>query len=620
MDLYLLARRPLEFQKEILQLTSMLPDDPVLENHQPGRMAHSNTSSSTIASTMLKIIFYRLSNRMDRFGDHKMVQLHDQFVVRLVEAVSRTNPELLLEVLRGDCMTTHAIKEAVYACAIREKSFDIISQSLQYGVDPNLPLRISAQHVIHFNIQRRGKSWLAWGVLPGEGTGLEQAALTCDIRLAEILLRAGANVNNSDSSRNFPDLLSICALISGNTAEATDVLKFAQLLVKHGAIIDPPDQQCANRRCKKHTSWLSPLSIAIGKRFNSLALFLMENGAYTDLADCYAKSARGSCQHSYSSCFLQALDMSYSPLQLASISENGEMIELLLEPILTYPMSPRAIHILKKLLVTSCAVGDLATASQILDLNLDLKSGWEPGISPLLATAWNPDTTIAERLLRIDGMLQTMPGLGLIHVAARHGVAVLVQQLIENGADCNALFEPEGFYETGTLMWLILSKPNPLSLTPLHLAIMSGNTDTIMLLLSTSNLVGGELVEAVSRGQDNIVNALVSRGASLLDVDRNGKTVLDAAVQADNLRMISRYFDSGGRYRSTALCIATEAALRSGDYSTVKLLAGMRPNGLIDRYEASCLVIAINHCEWGLVDLLLGDPFLPGKTKSYVST
>ncbi|KAI1154276.1 ankyrin repeat-containing domain protein [Nemania diffusa] len=198
-----------------------------------------------------------------------------------------------------------------------------------------------------------------------------------------------------------------------------------------------------------------------------------------------------------------------------------------------------------------------------------------------------------------------------IHIAAFFGITNLVRQLLEQGSDFHVRLSG-----TRHLFPLFLVQGPRLS-TPLHLAILSGEIETAMVLLSSAKLTGGELVQAIYLRHDSIIPNLLSRGANIFDTSVCGRTVLDAAAEVGNQEMILLYFDEGGIYRSIALYRATQTAVKSHDYSIVRLLATKRPIGEIDRYEASCLVLSLKDQAWDLIYLLLNDPFLPGEAMSF---
>ncbi|TGJ84983.1 hypothetical protein E0Z10_g3780 [Xylaria hypoxylon] len=150
------------------------------------------------------------------------------------------------------------------------------------------------------------------------------------------------------------------------------------------------------------------------------------------------------------------------------------------------------------------------------------------------------------------------------------------------------------------------------------MAFKNRNPDTARALIPYSNLVGGELVQAVNLGDSALISGIISIGADILWTSPNGKTVLEGAAKVENATVLSLYFSSGGSYQSAALYGAVEAAIKSKDYAIVRLLASHRPIEEIDCYEASSLVLSIRALEWGLASLLLCGPFLPGPSKAFM--
>ncbi|KAI1172785.1 hypothetical protein F4777DRAFT_560499 [Nemania sp. FL0916] len=619
-----LARNPLELHVILVRLNSMLPDSPVFDHQQPGAIIHSDASLYR-ASQILRAIFYRLSNRLDEFEfeSYEAQRIYDQFVLRLVAAVSRTNRELMSTILFGNCATTQSIKEAVYGCAVRDKNYDIISQLIQSGVSPDLCIGLGDGQLMEVRINSgEDRCEIIQGTC-SEFNGLGQAAFTHDIYLAKLLLRAGANANHAALDGSSP--LMITAYASGPSDKATEALHFAQLLVQHGAVVDAPSELCFGIPMRVP----SPLWIAIARGSNQLARFLVDNGTGTGLARLGGIFRRLKPRHNEwlvfgSTSLGEEFIRGYSPLQLACLLGNHEMIELLLPPIVARPLHPRATCIAGRFLIISCWAGDVTTALKLLDLNLDLTLGWEPeqepDLSPLVATSWNPNTEIAERLLQLgahvgpsqtDGILQTSTPCP-IQVAASHGITDLVRQLIDRGADCNVGLD-NAYLLKNKYCWLLLAESFS---TPLYAAIKNGHADTARVLLPCSNLVGGELVEAIRRRDNRLADELISRGSTIFDIGRDGRTVLDAAAEGGDREMALHYFASGGSYTSLAFLLAAKVALKSKDYSIVKLLLSKRSSGVIDSFEASCLVLSIQDHAWDLFHLLLGDSFLPGETQS----
>ncbi|KAI1132509.1 ankyrin repeat-containing domain protein [Nemania abortiva] len=259
-------------------------------------------------------------------------------------------------------------------------------------------------------------------------------------------------------------------------------------------------------------------------------------------------------------------------------------------------------------------------------IDLDLNNGWISGITPLIASAWNPDTSIAEMLLDLGADVGPKPQgktletstLCPIHVAAYYGNSSLIRSLIARGADCKVRYIMLTKLEwvdwrleklTNMLRWEWLA---PLDLSsPLQFALESNNSHTIALLLHHLNPLEGGL---------DYDSALISEFTSEeLDWHRIAlydKTPLAAAIKAGSEKIVRLYFHSGETYASTALHWAIIDAIESKNDSMFKLILGYRALEQIDECEASCLVLAIARCRWDLVYLLLCKPFLAGTSQS----
>ncbi|KAI0533324.1 ankyrin repeat-containing domain protein [Xylaria digitata] len=274
---------------------------------------------------------------------------------------------------------------------------------------------------------------------------------------------------------------------------------------------------------------------------------------------------------------------------------------------------------LKDLFVVACLAGDRSTIEQLVLLNVDWGEGdWTQDVSPLVATAWNPDIEIAEMILQsgafsahdIGDFPQESTRPLPIHVAASAGNANLVRWLVGYGKGLDVQFSPP---RDKTYQWFGLV-PSFLS-TPLQMALESGNAATATQFLH-ARLLGGELIGAVRLRDEGVLSDLLFRDKNIAFTDPYGETVLDAAVEVGNRDIISLYFSLGGKYRSLPLLKAVNAALISKDHSIVTLLATNRPVGIIDRYEASALIGAILERQIGLIHILLQDQFIPSSTPS----
>ncbi|KAI1116837.1 ankyrin repeat-containing domain protein [Nemania sp. NC0429] len=613
-SLYETLRNPWELHKAILRLNRSIPDDSTSKCHDTKALVQKD-SSSLIAAEVLKLIFFRLSNNIIPGQDNKTnsnerdeaLRVHDQFVLCLVEAISRTHPEMLTSILSGSCVTANAIKESVFGSAVRRKNYTIVLRLLESGVNPD-QLIIPSIQGNRLTLMRKGRMIISLIDRYGRWNGMKEAAFTHDTPLGRILLNAGASVKNIDSTEPSP--LEIVGSASANDVAASDGgMEFAQLIVEHRTFNDNSMSNCSCT-CSRLIPALVQ-SIMRGKL--RVAKFLISKAATVEFPESLAILGCR-CIYHYQCRVFCDLNISFTPLNMAIVSGNEEIISQLLQPLLSNGIMPVPLDEIKEAVIVSCLVGDANTASKLLMrypeiLAIDV---WARGVTPLAAAAWNQDNTIADMLLglgahfgptRGNEVLETLQPTP-IHVAASFGNMGLVTQLINRGADCNVC------YRSKNLQWLV-----PRRGVPLELALRGNKTDTAKLFISQSRLTGGELVQAIRLGDDALISDLISAGADVLSPDRKGRTILETAVTAGNSAIISLYFSSGGRYTPDALASAVYMALKTKDYSVVKLLASHRPTGEINALEAASLVRAIDACEWGLVFCLLDDPFLPGPSR-----
>ncbi|RYP75533.1 hypothetical protein DL770_007386 [Monosporascus sp. CRB-9-2] len=422
---------------------------------------------NSMATHLLVVLLFRLSNKLHKGGlQNEGDTLHDSLVMQ-----SRSH-------------TSGAIKEAVYASAVRTSKYEIISQLLKAGVDPDLAVPIYTRQVFKIRREKASMEWETPTRFPG--SGLEIAAYRLDTRLAVMLLEAGATVGRST--------ILLYLVAAGNNHDRT--VEIAQLLVGAGFKVDR----------------LYTRSSILPKRA------------------------------------------------------------------------------LKEIFLTACLAGDLGTAEKLLGLGIELDEGWELGITPLVATAWNPDTKLAESLLRlgvrVDPLNQRLASSSrspsALHVAAFNGNTALVQLLLDCGANLNLRFTPlrkdKDLYD-----WLIPSDHT----SPFQFALESGDPDTAALLYPQAELLGGELAQAVAMENEKLVSDLLSRAPDILSSEQEGGKVLEAAATSGNIRVVTWFFSSGGYYQSRALFKAVQAAIMSKDISIVELLSAHRSLGPIDDYEAS---------------------------------
>lgn len=509
------SRNPLELRKTPLSFANMIPED-FVGGRQKAKAPTQKGLSLSMATEMLKLVFFSLSNDNIPYYHEKHLPTHDKLVLHFIEAVSSSNPEIISGILSGQCATTNAVKEAIYGSAIRERHCGIVSRLLESGIGPNTKVRGWRYRQCDM---KRGIIELRWIWRTMRWSGLHEAAFACDIRLAKILLNAGASANSTcigDISA-----LAIAASGGGDTGASDNSVKFARLLIEHGALVE---DSASCRRCRR-LKLIMPIALSIATRNAPLAEYLIERDA-----------SLGSHQYAGPSCYykdsrfagkLDELGINPTPLQIAIVSGSKDITRRLLQPVLFHPAQASTYDV-KRSLVASCLAGDADTASKLLTYHpsiLTINELWARGAIPLVTTAWNKDITIAELLLGLDvrvgpryedGILQTSTP-APIHVAAYNGNTSLVRHLICRGADCNVQYIPtSGHLHPDPLFWLL---PGVVA-SPLQLALWSGSGETAALLISHhSNMPGGKLDQAVDLSMS--ISDLAFEGANVLSANRN---------------------------------------------------------------------------------------------------
>ncbi|KAI1126854.1 ankyrin repeat-containing domain protein [Nemania abortiva] len=656
-SIYAASRDPQTFYQVILGLKRILPENAIEEGQSAESLIHKG-DPLTMATAMLKVVLFHLSNgSLSQWNKVTEIELRtkDRFILHLVNAVWNSNRQLLSAILGDSSESSNVIKEIVFGCAVRQKSYDNVRRLLKCGIDPNLLIQTRSPFP---EVQiSRGKVSLAFSSpYEFECNGLKEAARTCDTYLAEILLQAGANGFNAVPRFYYSDPLSVSLAIAGDDpCKHNDVVQFLRLLEQHGALVDSQEVRC--NTCGFSTI-RTALNIAIAQHNAPLVQFLLGVVPRLNVLEDYKYSLNSSfvCQHMNMSRNIpfgaSYVSETFTTLDVAIISADEFMAGNLLEQIVSQHKAV-PLRLIRQLLMLSCMVGDFVVASklieQLMKRNTDLNLGWEGGFTPLAAAVWNPDNSIAELLLRSGAHVKSpqipihsnapMP----IHVAAYHGQTSLVQRLLFGGADCTIPFplklrkhkdndtsrEPDDMdceynesndagcsYGKLEYAWLLFDYRGS-HLTPFQYAVKSQCLDTMKLLLPHSKDIGAALIPAIGADDNNLIDEILSREPKALDFKRRDETVLDAAVRANNMGVIERYFSTGRGYGSSALYSAMRLAIKSEDHSMVRLLVSKRQIESIDKHEASALVLALKHEQWTLVSLLLGEKFIPDDCTSF---
>ncbi|KAK5637673.1 hypothetical protein RRF57_013388 [Xylaria bambusicola] len=599
--LYDISRNPSELHKAASLLADVVPNKSAVTSQKTDTLAHEQPSS-WMAKKIIQFVFFRVSNKdIPRYHELEL-RAYDKSLLQFVESVSRSNPEITSSIFSGYCATTNAIKEAVYGSAIRERNHAMVLRLLESGVDPNI--EIVSTRYIEFDI-KQGMIKLSWRLIRSRWSGICTAAFVGDTHLGKILLNAGASVECTCTSDVAP--LEIVAFARGSPGASSSSVEFAKLLIEHGAL---NDESVSCRGCR-YWKLISPIAIAISKHNIDLAQFLIERYANTHFGSEVSQVAcnrRKWYDH-------DNFGFGCTPLTIAIILVSKELTRCLLPQLLSYPGGAPE-RIIKQALIVALLVGDVDTASEILTHRPDIGAlrQWAEGITPLAATAWNKDTTIAEVLLELgahvgpqveDGILETSTP-APIHIAAYYGNTSLIQQLIHHGASCHVR---ASLLLSRTYFGMFNMNLPDLVASPLEVALWNGHGDTAALLkYQNTNIFSEHSAQEVDGDNDA---SFLSTNKRISELFQDNKSINRM------VSIIQSYFSLGGLYRSEDLYWAVQAAIEWGDHSVVQLLIDRRPIGEIDSYEASALVTCIEKRARNLISVLVHSSLLPGSSGSH---
>ncbi|KAI1359796.1 hypothetical protein F5Y08DRAFT_349396 [Xylaria arbuscula] len=436
------AKNPLKLYANIDSLARSIPRNHERDNEFPQSSLRTN-GPSVIAIESLKIILFSLANKdLYPFGlrayevsSYKV----DEFILWFFDRISESDLGWSSAILSSNCSTTNAISEVVWGCAVRQKRHHVISQLLKAGIDVNMPVDgiFIGETKLSF---KRGKIEMElFG--PEEFNNCKPNALECaiikrDIRLAKIILDIEPNIKRPISS--FLEWVTFFL-------EEDDVLEIAGSITGYRA----------------ESELLRPLGIAIAKHYNRLANFWIAKFPQRQLISYDFEVL----QRERRRCFewMQCLEIDCTLLHIAIISENTEIACFLLDATLACPGSVSK-KTLKDLLMVACLVGNRSTIERLAILNVDWGDGdWPGGVSPLVATAWNPDIEIAEIILQagasFDHDIGDFPQVTTnplpIHVATRSGNTNFVKWLIGHDRGLNTQLNTSYPYNYD---WLVPSR------------------------------------------------------------------------------------------------------------------------------------------------------------------
>lgn len=503
--------------------------------------------------------------------------------------------------------TTEIFASNLLLSATRLEETDTVRALIARGVDPNTLAGMGTKTTALHEATRKRNSILVRLLLdaganpnveeiPPSRTVFELAVTACHYcsvspPIAELLIDHGADVNAPIKDWGRRSTLLKSVIHRGDIA-------LAQILLKAGARVNEATGEIG-----------TALQAAASEDNSELVEILLEAGADVDspIGKAYEDACREAAERGHYSFFL-------TPLQIAAVVDNTEMAQVLLEagadvngfPSRSYmrrlglydhegdsdsdfdvdyakddtddeDYDPCACNKETTLTALQAAVtnNNAVLVRLLLSLGADVNAIGGQGTALQIASARLSGHKLIELLLRkgadVNSPAQGLCRMTALQEAAQSGNEDVVQLLLNEGAEINAL-------------------PNPVGgRTAIQAAAQSTNLDLVKLLVS----LGADI---------NADAAPVS-----------GRTCLQAAAEQGDIEMVNFLLQSGANVNGPAArtshgLTALQAAITSGDDLILERLLeeGADVNGLPSpSYGVSTLCAAIDHSQYELAQLLL---------------
>ncbi|KAK1765276.1 ankyrin repeat-containing domain protein [Phialemonium atrogriseum] len=540
-------------------------------------------------------------------------------------AASRID-KLLAWVIRGGkfCVIEHLIEKKmptteIFASnlllsATRLEEIDTVRALIVRGVDPNTLAGMEVKTTALHEATRKGNSILVRLLLdaganpnvdeiPTSTTVLELAVTRChrcaaSLAIAEMLIGRGADVNAPVDDWGRRSTLLKSAIHRGDIA-------LAQVLLKAGARVNEATGETG-----------TALQVAASHGNTELVEILIEAGADVDspIGMAYEDACREAAEQCHYSFFL-------TPLQIAAVVDKTEMAQVLLEAGANVNGFPSKSYYLRRLGFYEHG-GDFESHSDS-DSDSDVEDAeddtddkdYDPFLcnkgtilTALQAAVANNNAVLVRLLLSLGADVNAIGGQGtaLQIASAKHSRRKFMELLLMKGADVNN--PAQGLCR----------------MTALQEAAQSGNEDVVQLLLNEGaeinappNPIGGRAaIQAAAQSKNlDLVKLLVNLGADV-NTDAapvSGRTCLQAAAEQGDIEMVNFLLQSGANVNGPAArtshgLTALQAAVRAGhDLILERLLEeGADVNGIPSpSYGVPALCAAIDNNRYELAQLLL---------------
>lgn len=397
----------------------------------------------------------------------------------------------------------------------------------------------------------------------------EAAVITRSLSLCEALLESEADPDRPIRSINIPGFVRpIQHSIHGRADDAA----LAKLLVRFGAGVDLATTE--------HTT--PALLTAAREGFTECVRVLVEAGANMKVARRERRSTSRVAGDTPLSYVAEGTWRRGWPLD----NNEGHRGLSCLKYLLPLYDSERDHEIIQDTLMVAARSHSTVMIPVLVEAGADVNHGVPNGHTPLTqavsSCSESYSITAVQTLLDLGADPNRPFGLPAasnvcpLHIAAACGKVGVIRLLVESGADLDARAVPSisrhasifGDYSSidrisypATPLWLLMQNN--------VYGIGKGYAESALYMLRAgASLTGGELARAPMMGSSELVRELLARGADINEVDRDGRTALQNAIDSAHRHLVTDLLEAGAEIREGDVL----TAIRRGSRANVEVL------------------------------------------------